>query len=170
MFSTCTNVLTMRGVQWSVATKRAREARRNAAQVQVHWQFTTQDARIKLRKLYPTILPWRSTRVKSVKHFTGNGASRRTLGRTACRSSRSVAVGNADRCRAQGGSAVRSQKQAENGEWGACVTLVSPFSKQSHPQVAQTVSMISTLARGTITVRPSASCASNTRTHVSDST
>ena len=33
------------------------EAARNAAQVQVHWHFTTQDARIKLSKLYPTILP-----------------------------------------------------------------------------------------------------------------
>lgn len=30
---------------------------RNAAQVQVHWHFTTADARVKLRKLYPTILP-----------------------------------------------------------------------------------------------------------------
>ena len=31
------------------------EAQRNAAQVKVHWQFTTADARIKLKKLYPTI-------------------------------------------------------------------------------------------------------------------
>lgn len=33
------------------------EMARNAAQVQVHWHFTTADARIKLSKLYPTILP-----------------------------------------------------------------------------------------------------------------
>jgi hypothetical protein len=31
------------------------EDQRNAAQVKVHWQFTTADARIKLKKLYPTI-------------------------------------------------------------------------------------------------------------------
>ncbi len=33
------------------------EARRNAAQATVHWQFTTADARVKLKKLYPTIDP-----------------------------------------------------------------------------------------------------------------
>jgi len=31
------------------------KAQRNAARVKVHWQFTTADARIKLKKLYPTI-------------------------------------------------------------------------------------------------------------------
>jgi hypothetical protein len=31
------------------------EAERNARQATVHWQFTTEDARIKLRKLYPSI-------------------------------------------------------------------------------------------------------------------
>ncbi len=31
------------------------QARRNAAVVQVDWQFTTADARVKLKKLYPTI-------------------------------------------------------------------------------------------------------------------
>lgn len=31
------------------------EDQRNAARVKVHWQFTTADARIKLKKLYPTI-------------------------------------------------------------------------------------------------------------------
>ena len=31
------------------------QAQRNADRVVVHWQFTTADARIKLRKLYPTI-------------------------------------------------------------------------------------------------------------------
>jgi hypothetical protein len=31
------------------------ESQRNAAQVKVRWQFTTADARIKLKKLYPTI-------------------------------------------------------------------------------------------------------------------
>ncbi len=30
------------------------EARRNGAQVKVDWQFKTADARVKLRKLYPT--------------------------------------------------------------------------------------------------------------------
>ena len=33
------------------------EQARNAAQKTVHWQFTTQDARIKLKKLYPVVLP-----------------------------------------------------------------------------------------------------------------
>ena len=31
------------------------EQRRNAAEVKANWQFTTADARIKLRKLYPTM-------------------------------------------------------------------------------------------------------------------
>jgi hypothetical protein len=31
------------------------EQRRNTAQVKANWQFTTADARIKLRKLYPSI-------------------------------------------------------------------------------------------------------------------
>jgi hypothetical protein len=31
------------------------ETKRNADKVVVHWQFSTADARIKLRKLYPTI-------------------------------------------------------------------------------------------------------------------
>ena len=33
------------------------ETARNATQVQVHWHFTTADARIKLSQLYPNILP-----------------------------------------------------------------------------------------------------------------
>ncbi len=33
------------------------ERARNAAQVKVNWHFTTQDARIRLRKLYPCVLP-----------------------------------------------------------------------------------------------------------------
>jgi len=33
------------------------EAARNSAAMTVHWQFTTEQARIKLRKLYPIILP-----------------------------------------------------------------------------------------------------------------
>lgn len=33
------------------------EAARNSAQMTVHWQFTTEQARIKLRKLYPKLLP-----------------------------------------------------------------------------------------------------------------
>jgi anti-sigma factor RsiW len=31
------------------------EAQRNAAVVKVDWQFTTADARIKLKRLYPTL-------------------------------------------------------------------------------------------------------------------
>jgi hypothetical protein len=34
---------------------RSWQAQRNAAVVNVNWQFTTEDARIKLRSLYPTI-------------------------------------------------------------------------------------------------------------------
>jgi hypothetical protein len=37
------------------------EQKRNAAQVTIHWQFTTQDARIKLRRLYPVIKEQNST-------------------------------------------------------------------------------------------------------------
>jgi hypothetical protein len=33
------------------------EEARNSAEMTVHWQFTTEQARIKLRKLYPIILP-----------------------------------------------------------------------------------------------------------------
>jgi hypothetical protein len=33
------------------------EQTRNAAQITVHWQFTTQDARRKLARLYPKLLP-----------------------------------------------------------------------------------------------------------------
>lgn len=40
-----------------IAEVAAWEESRNTAQVQVHWQFTTADARIKLNKLYPSILP-----------------------------------------------------------------------------------------------------------------
>ena len=32
----------------------ALEAERNARQSTVHWRFTTEDARIKLRRLYPS--------------------------------------------------------------------------------------------------------------------
>jgi hypothetical protein len=31
------------------------EKRRNGAKVKANWQFTTADARVKLRKLYPTV-------------------------------------------------------------------------------------------------------------------
>ena len=33
------------------------EAARNTAELTVHWQFTTEQARIKLHKLYPSLLP-----------------------------------------------------------------------------------------------------------------
>lgn len=33
------------------------QARRNAGATKIDWRFTTEDARIKLKKLYPTILP-----------------------------------------------------------------------------------------------------------------
>ena len=33
------------------------EAQRNAQSTRVDWRFTTADARIKLQRLYPTILP-----------------------------------------------------------------------------------------------------------------
>ena len=33
------------------------ETARNIAEVKVHWQFTTIDARIKLKRLYPVIEP-----------------------------------------------------------------------------------------------------------------
>jgi hypothetical protein len=28
----------------------------------IDWQFTTDDARIKLKRLYPSVLPWLTTR------------------------------------------------------------------------------------------------------------
>ena len=33
------------------------QERRNASAVTIDWRFTTEDARVKLKKLYPTILP-----------------------------------------------------------------------------------------------------------------
>ena len=33
------------------------ESRRNAYGTRIDWRFTTADARIKLKRLYPTILP-----------------------------------------------------------------------------------------------------------------
>jgi hypothetical protein len=30
---------------------------RNASSVKIDWRFTTEEARVKLKKLYPTILP-----------------------------------------------------------------------------------------------------------------
>jgi hypothetical protein len=33
------------------------EARRNASGMRIDWRFTIEDARIKLKRLYPTILP-----------------------------------------------------------------------------------------------------------------
>lgn len=38
------------------------EHQRNDAECKVHWQFTTADARIKLRRLYPVIEPVKNTR------------------------------------------------------------------------------------------------------------
>ena len=44
-------------IEAGAATGRWRRGRRtrNERAVEVHWQFTTADARIKLRRLYPTI-------------------------------------------------------------------------------------------------------------------
>lgn len=58
----------------------------------------------------------------------------------------------------------------EEGEWGIRVTLHSPSPNPDPEELDQIVSMISTLARGTVTVRPSESFASSTRTMVSEST
>jgi len=33
------------------------QQRRNAGAVKIDWRFTSGDARVKLKKLYPTILP-----------------------------------------------------------------------------------------------------------------
>lgn len=33
------------------------EAERNAQQIKVNWRFTTQDARMKLKRLYPVLEP-----------------------------------------------------------------------------------------------------------------
>jgi len=48
--------LNMAEIELSVLSRQCLD-RRNAAQVKVNGQFTTAEARIKLRKLYPTILP-----------------------------------------------------------------------------------------------------------------
>ena len=39
------------------------QARRNAAGTRVDWRFTTDDARIKLKRLYPSFQEWQSTRL-----------------------------------------------------------------------------------------------------------
>lgn len=64
---------------------------------------------------------------------------------------------------------VTPQKDA-NGDWGAEVELQSPDSSATNSKFRQTVSMISTFALGTVTMRPSFNLASRTRTIVSDST
>jgi site-specific DNA recombinase len=61
-------------------------------------------------------------------------------------------------------------RKDEEGEWGVLVTLRSPSVEVGKEGLDQIVSMISTFARGTVTLRPSWSLASRTRTHVSDST
>jgi hypothetical protein len=38
------------------------ETERNTNGATVDWRFTTEDARIKLKRLYPSIKPWQSTR------------------------------------------------------------------------------------------------------------
>ena len=40
---------------------KAWQDQRNSAVVKVHWQFTTADARVKLKSLYPKIKVWQST-------------------------------------------------------------------------------------------------------------
>jgi len=57
-----------------------------------------------------------------------------------------------------------------NGEMGVLITLKSPFVGQGGEKITQIVSMISTLARGTVTTRPSGSLASRTRTEAPEST
>ncbi len=55
-------------------------------------------------------------------------------------------------------------RQAANGEMGVLITLKSPIAGKDGEKLAQIVSMISTLARGTMTTLLSASLASRTRT------
>ena len=57
-----------------------------------------------------------------------------------------------------------------NGEMGVLITLKSPLSGKGGEKISQIVSMISTLARGTVTVSPSGSLASRTRTDAPEST
>lgn len=60
--------------------------------------------------------------------------------------------------------------EGEESDFGVTLRLRSPLSTASKSSYPQIVSIISTLARGTVTSRPSASLAFRTRTHVSDST
>jgi hypothetical protein len=34
------------------------QARRNAEQAQIHWRFTAEDARVKVKRLYPSQSLW----------------------------------------------------------------------------------------------------------------
>ena len=43
------------------------QQQRNQAQASVDWQFTTPDARIKLKKLYPVLLLLQSTRWRNAQ-------------------------------------------------------------------------------------------------------
>jgi site-specific DNA recombinase len=61
-------------------------------------------------------------------------------------------------------------KKDETGEWGVLITLRSPVPQKAGSDPLQIVWMISTLARGTVTSRPSCRRACSTRTIVSDST
>ncbi len=58
----------------------------------------------------------------------------------------------------------------EDGKLGVLVCLKSTLPNSRQKTCYQTVAMISTLARGTVTGRPSSNCAVSTRTSVSDST
>ncbi len=60
--------------------------------------------------------------------------------------------------------------ESEEGDFGVTIRLKPPLSSLSKSLTPQIVSIISMLARGTVTSRPSASLVCSTRTHVSDST
>ena len=47
----------MDSAEFVASEARAREAERNRREAKVRWQFTTEDARVKLEKLYP-VFKW----------------------------------------------------------------------------------------------------------------
>jgi len=61
-------------------------------------------------------------------------------------------------------------RQAASGEMGVLITLKSPIAGKGGEKMTQIVSMISTLARGTVTREPSANTASSTRTEAPEAT
>ncbi len=73
------------------------EADRNKKRASVHWQFTTTDARIKLKRLYPVVQPEPSPAIVGLKHSTAKLRPTEAALRARCRA-RKRTRGRPERC------------------------------------------------------------------------